>query len=133
MDKLRSGKIMEAVDQRLLDQGEIDETEVKNLVNIALWCIQHKPRRRPNMVDVVKWLEGRVAVEQAPETTMIVVDLLSIDKDHFENGGWQNRNKRQKPGVIAKVASQVGCLVPGSMSSPKSNSFTYSLSIVSPR
>ncbi|GJR04643.1 probable receptor-like protein kinase [Tanacetum coccineum] len=133
VDKLKSGKIMEAVDQRLLEQGEIGENEVKNLVNIALWCIQHKPRRRPNMVDVVKWLEGRVAVEQAPETTMIVVDLLSIDKDHGENGGWQNGNKRRKPGVVAKVASQVGCLVPGSMSLSKSKSFTYSLSIISPR
>lgn len=139
-EKLKAGKIMEVVDQRLLlylDEN-IDENEVKKLVHIALWCIQHKPRRRPSMVDVVKWLEGRVPVEQPPETTMMVVDLLSIGKE--DEAGWQNRNKRKKPGVVARVASQInGCLplVAGNSTSltsmPRSKSFTYSMSIISPR
>ncbi|KAL8223168.1 hypothetical protein R6Q57_020567 [Mikania cordata] len=135
-EKLRAGKIMEVVDQRLADSGEVDENEVKKLVNIALWCIQHVSRRRPSMLEVVKWLEGRVPVEPAPETKMIVVDLLSIAKG--EDGRWPNRNKGRKPGVIARVTSQINDCLPlvpnsASASASKSKSFTYSMSIISPR
>ncbi|KAK1437518.1 hypothetical protein QVD17_03310 [Tagetes erecta] len=136
-EKLKSGTIMEVVDQRMLDleqTGQIDEDEVKKLVHVALWCIQHKPRRRPSMVEVVKWLEGRTTVEEPPETTMMVVDLLSIAKG--EDGGWHNRNKKRKPGVVARVASQInGCLplVGNNVSTSRSKSFTYSMSIISPR
>nr|XP_043628945.1 probable receptor-like protein kinase At5g20050 [Erigeron canadensis] len=134
IDKLKSGKIMEIVDQRMLALEDIDENDVKKMVNVALWCIQHKPRRRPQMVEVVKWLEERVAVEQPPETTMVVVDLLSIKDEHGENGEWQNRNKRRKPGVVARVASQInGCLVANNVSMSRSKSFTYSMSIIAPR
>ncbi|KAL4563979.1 hypothetical protein LXL04_028028 [Taraxacum kok-saghyz] len=134
-EKLRAGKIMEVVDQRLLDLGDIDENEVRKMVHVALWCIQHKARGRPSMVQVVKWLEGRTAVEQPPETKMMVVDLLSSGIND-EEGGWQNRNNRKKPGVVARVASQItGCLprVPNSTSMSKSNTFTYTMSMVSPR
>ncbi|XP_024960375.1 probable receptor-like protein kinase At5g20050 [Cynara cardunculus var. scolymus] len=136
-EKLRSGRIMDVVDPRLLNLGGIDENEVTKMVHVALWCIQHKSRRRPSMVDVVKWLEGRVAVVEPPETSMMVVDLLSIENEGHgagDNGGWQNRNKRRKLGVVARVASQInGCLVPNSTSTARSNSFTYSMSIISPR
>ncbi|KAK9050224.1 hypothetical protein SSX86_030805 [Deinandra increscens subsp. villosa] len=139
-EKLREGKLMEVVDQRLLDldPDEIDETEVKKLVHVALWCIQHTSRRRPSMVEVVKWLEGRAAVEEPPETKMMVVDLLSIAKaaEQGEDGGWQNRNKRKKPGVVARVASHLnGCLPigPNSPSTSGSKSYTYSMSVLSPR
>ncbi|KAI3701479.1 hypothetical protein L6452_26586 [Arctium lappa] len=138
-EKLQSGRIMDVVDPRLLDLESIDENEVTKMVHVALWCIQHKSRRRPSMVDVVKWLEGRVAVAEPPETSMMVVDLLSIGKEEHgvgggENGGWQNRNKRRKLGVVARVASQInGCLVPNTTSTNRSNSFTYSMSIISPR
>ncbi|KAI3495894.1 hypothetical protein L1887_38241 [Cichorium endivia] len=135
MEKLRAGKIMEVVDQRLLNVGEIDENELRKIVHVALWCIQHKARRRPSMVQVVKWLEGQTAVEQPPETTMLVVDLLASENDeHGDEGGGQNRNKRKKPGVVARVASQIsGCLTPNSTSTSRSKSFTYTMSMISPR
>ncbi|XP_076941832.1 putative receptor-like protein kinase At5g20050 [Bidens hawaiensis] len=132
-DKMRAGTIMEVVDQRMLALDDIDENEVKKLVHVAFWCIQDKSRRRPSMTEVVKWLEGRAEVEPPPDTKMIVVDLLSIAKG--EDGGWKNPNKRKKPGVVARVASQLnGCLVPNRYSSmTKSKSFTYSMTIMSPR
>ncbi|XP_015869873.1 probable receptor-like protein kinase At5g20050 [Ziziphus jujuba] len=80
-EKMREGKIMEVVDNRLVDNGGIDEKEVKRLVYVALWCIQEKARMRPSMGLVVEMLEGRVVVEEPPDTQMIVVDLLSIDED----------------------------------------------------
>ncbi|KAJ0799852.1 putative protein kinase RLK-Pelle-SD-2b family [Helianthus annuus] len=135
-EKLKAGHIMETVDTRLMDLSQVDENEVKKLVHVALWCIQDKPRRRPSMTEVVKWLEGRVAVEEPPETKMIVVDLLSIAKgENGEDVGWQNRNKKKKPGVIARVASQLnGCLAPNVYSdTPGSKSFTYSMTMISPR
>ncbi|GJV06936.1 probable receptor-like protein kinase [Tanacetum coccineum] len=109
-EKLKAGRIMEVVDQRLLDHGGIDEKEVTKMVHVALWCIQEKVRRRPKMVEVVKWLEGRVAVDEPPETQMIVVDLLSIEDDDDQDEG-QVGNKRKKPKVVARMASQLnGCL-----------------------
>ncbi|XP_071696610.1 probable receptor-like protein kinase At5g20050 isoform X2 [Rutidosis leptorrhynchoides] len=130
MDKMKAGRIMEVVDQRLLDLGGLDEREVTKLVRVALWCIQEKVRRRPSMMEVVKWLEGRVAVEEPPETQMIVVDLLSIEDDNEVIEG-QNGNIRKKPRVVARAASQLnGCSATNSLSS---KSFSYSMSIISPR
>ncbi|XP_043725676.1 probable receptor-like protein kinase At5g20050 [Telopea speciosissima] len=80
-EKERQGKLMEIVDERLTENGGIDEKEVKLLVHVALWCIQEDPKLRPNMASVVEMLEGRVVVDQPPETEMIIVDLLSI-KQH---------------------------------------------------
>ncbi|KAE8658263.1 putative receptor-like protein kinase [Hibiscus syriacus] len=78
-DKLREGKVIEAVDRRLVGVGAVDERQVKRMVNVALWCIQEKPGLRPSMAHVVEMLKGRVPVEEPPDTQMIVVDLLSID------------------------------------------------------
>ncbi|OAY31648.1 probable receptor-like protein kinase At5g20050 [Manihot esculenta] len=79
--KMRDGKLMEVVDHRLVESGDIDESEIKRLVHIAFWCIQEKARLRPTMAHVVEMLEDRVAVEEPPDTQMIVIDLLSIDDD----------------------------------------------------
>ncbi|KAF5802843.1 putative protein kinase RLK-Pelle-SD-2b family [Helianthus annuus] len=135
MEKMKAGRVMEVVDQRLLDHGNIDEKEVKKLVHVALWCIQEKVRRRPSMVEVVKWLEGRVAVEEPPETQMIVVDLLNIDDDDDGGGGGggQDGNKRKKPRVVARIGSQLNGCLGGSTHSLSSKSFSYSMSIISPR
>ncbi|XP_010688079.2 probable receptor-like protein kinase At5g20050 [Beta vulgaris subsp. vulgaris] len=82
MENLKQGKFLSVVDQRLLEgRPRIDERQVKKLVYIALWCIQEKPRRRPTMAQVVDMLEGHLRVDEPPETEMIIVDLLSIDKD----------------------------------------------------
>ncbi|KAF9662462.1 hypothetical protein SADUNF_Sadunf18G0055700 [Salix dunnii] len=79
--KMREGKLMEVVDDRLAQSGGVDEKEVRRLVFVALWCIQEKARLRPSMLRVVEMLEGHVPVEEPPDTQMIIVDLLSIDED----------------------------------------------------
>nr|XP_043621852.1 probable receptor-like protein kinase At5g20050 [Erigeron canadensis] len=130
-EKLKSGRIMEVVDRRLLDLGGIDEKEVKKLVFVALWCIQEKVRRRPTMLEVVKWLEGQLAVGEPPETQMIIVDLLSIEDNDEDGNEGQNCNIKKKPKVVARVASELNGSLP--TSSLSSKSFSYSMSIVSPR
>ncbi|XP_058074559.1 probable receptor-like protein kinase At5g20050 [Magnolia sinica] len=79
-EKVREGKIMEVLDERLVRCGGIEEREVKILVHVALWCIQEKSKLRPSMARVVDMLEGRVHVDVPPQTEMIIVDLLSIDQ-----------------------------------------------------
>lgn len=81
-EKVKEGKFMEIVDKRMVERGGVvDEGEVGRLVNIALWCIQEKPRLRPSMAEVVDMLERRVRVEEPPSSRMILVDLLSVDED----------------------------------------------------
>ncbi|KAJ1390201.1 Serine/threonine-protein kinase, active site [Sesbania bispinosa] len=84
-EKVREGKFMEIVDSRLVERGDVDESEVSRLVYIALWCIQEKPRLRPSMAQVVDMLEGRVSVEDPPGTRMILVDLLDEEPADHNN------------------------------------------------
>ncbi|OMO57688.1 putative receptor-like protein kinase [Corchorus olitorius] len=109
---------MEAVDDRLVEAGGIDERQVKRLVYVALWCIQERARLRPNMAQVVDMLEGRVTVDEPPETQMIVVDLLSIDEDDSD------RHVRPK---LAKFGSNLDSNVPTSSSS------SFAMSVLSGR
>ncbi|KAL3535823.1 hypothetical protein ACH5RR_004284 [Cinchona calisaya] len=81
IEKLKEGKIMEIVDRRLAQAGGVDETMVRRLVCVALWCIQDKPKIRPSMAVVVEMFEGRVPVDEPPDSQMLMVDLLSIDDD----------------------------------------------------
>lgn len=83
-ERMREGKIMEIIDQRLLQESgghNMDEREVKRLVYIAFWCIQERAKLRPTMSLVVEMLEGRVEVEEPPDTQMCIIDLLSIDDE----------------------------------------------------
>ncbi|KFK26251.1 hypothetical protein AALP_AA8G222800 [Arabis alpina] len=80
--KMRERKVMEIVDQRLVESKEIDDEEqVMKLVCVALWCIQEKPKIRPDMRMVIDMLEGRVPVNEPPDSEVVVVDLLAADDD----------------------------------------------------
>ncbi|KAL5975270.1 hypothetical protein ACLOJK_031949 [Asimina triloba] len=79
-ERVREGKVMEVLDERVAKGGGADEKEVRVLVHVALWCIQENGRLRPSMARVVEMLEGRAGVEEPPWTDMIIVDLLSIDQ-----------------------------------------------------
>ncbi|XP_021764537.1 probable receptor-like protein kinase At5g20050 [Chenopodium quinoa] len=88
-EKMKAGKIMEVVDKRLLEEGTIiDENEVRRLVYIALWCIQEKVKIRPNTGEVVNMLEGRLPVDEPPETKMFLHDLLLMKSEKIQ--GWNN-------------------------------------------
>ncbi|KAF8034441.1 hypothetical protein BT93_C0677 [Corymbia citriodora subsp. variegata] len=120
VQKLREGRLMEVVDRRLSEEGGrvVDEREVRRLVFVALWCIQERARLRPSMARVVEMLEGRVAINEPPDTAMIVVDLLSVDEE--EQGG------PNCPNVAALTAHTVE-------SNVASSSCSFALSVLSPR
>lgn len=92
-ERVRQGRIMEIVDHRLMecDVGGVDEREVTKLVYVALWCAQERPRLRPSMAQVLDMLEGRVRVEEPPDTRMVLVDLLCLDNNN-EDANCSNNN-----------------------------------------
>lgn len=85
-EKLAQGKILDVVDERLVEEvaagGGFVEMQVKKLACVALSCIQERPKLRPTMARVVELLEGRVPVEAPPQTTMLIHDLLDEGLDH---------------------------------------------------
>ncbi|XP_059298015.1 probable receptor-like protein kinase At5g20050 [Lycium ferocissimum] len=83
-EKLAQGKIMDIVDERLIQEvsaGGVLEIQVKKLACVALSCIQERPKLRPTMAQVVEMLEGRVPVEAPSQTTMLFFNLLASDED----------------------------------------------------
>eukprot|EP01018_Ginkgo_biloba_P022272 Gb_38152 [translate_table: standard] len=79
MKAAREEKLMEIVDRRL-NKDSVNEAQLRLLINVALWCIQEKSRLRPSMRKVVDMLEGRIVLEDPPETKMIIVDLLNLEQ-----------------------------------------------------
>lgn len=123
--KLREGKVMDVVDQRLLDSGMIDEREVRRMVYVALWCIQERTALRPSMHRVVEMLEGRVAIEEPPDTQMIVVDLLAADEEQEPDINQDHRDRSN-----ATVMAEQGT---GNRHLPANSTYSFAMSILSPR
>lgn len=111
--KLKEGKLIEAIDQRL--------------VYVALWCIQEKPKPKPNMAQVVEMLEGHVVIDEPPDTQMIVVDLLSMDDDDDDGGRGADCDHRHYRLKITVIGSDVDC------NPPTSTSSSFSMSVLSGR
>ena len=108
------------MDSRLLEGEGVDEREVRKLVCVALWCIQEKARLRPTMTQVVEMLEGRVPVDEPPDTQMVIVDLLSIDEEEKEE---LNPGRDKQRLAITRISSDV----------PSSSTNSYSMSVLSGR
>ncbi|KAL9339190.1 hypothetical protein Peur_068205 [Populus x canadensis] len=118
--KMREGKLMEVVDDRLAESGGIDEREVRRLVFVAFWCIQEKARLRPSMGQVVEMLEGHVPVEEPPDTQMIIVDLLAIDEEELPDA--------HNMGPMAAIQTQ---LIDNNL--PTTSTYSLDMSVLSAR
>ncbi|XP_038880646.1 probable receptor-like protein kinase At5g20050 [Benincasa hispida] len=119
--KMKEGKLMEAVDKRLLETGTIDEREVRKLVCVGLWCIQETAKLRPTMATVVDMLEGRITVEEPPDTEMLVVDLLSINEEMMDS--------HERPKIVPFVERMNDRNLPSS----STTSCSYAFSVLSAR
>lgn len=74
--RMAEGSIMEVVDDTMVrGAAGLDEEEVKVVVKVALWCIQHSRDTRPSMPTVVEMLEGRIPVEMPPESRVFVLNF----------------------------------------------------------
>lgn len=61
-DKWTKGAVFEVVDKRL--KGEFDEVEVLVVVKLGLMCSSNAPSARPHMRQIVKYLDGEVALPE---------------------------------------------------------------------
>ncbi|XP_050386443.1 L-type lectin-domain containing receptor kinase S.4 [Argentina anserina] len=62
-DKWRAGSILDVVDPKL--EGEFDEYEVAVVLKLGIMCSNNVPEARPIMRQVVRYLEGEVALPDA--------------------------------------------------------------------
>lgn len=65
---------MQLVDERL--GSEVNPTETKNILKVALLCINPSPSLRPTMSEVVNMLEGRISIpDVVPESNAFNEDI----------------------------------------------------------
>lgn len=70
----RTENFMQLVDERL--GSEVNPTETKNVVRVALLCTNPSPSLRPTMSEVVNMLEGRMSIPDViPEGNTFCEDL----------------------------------------------------------
>lgn len=122
-EKMREGKLMEIVDQRLIDSGGIDEREVRRLVHVAIWCIQERASLRPSMSHVVEMLERGLVVEQPPDTQMTIVDFLTVDEDESQ----PHINGHHRPNIAAQQVDS------NNENSSSAYSYANAMSALTPR
>ncbi|KAK3404164.1 hypothetical protein EUGRSUZ_K00016 [Eucalyptus grandis] len=70
-----------------VEMDEVVEKErevIKNMIIIALWCIQLSPNHRPPMNNVLEMLEGDIGNIQMPQKPLIYPSDESVDDDRVE-------------------------------------------------
>lgn len=71
-------------------QGEYEDSEVEQLIQVALLCTQGSPMERPKMSEVVRMLEGDGLAEkweQWQKEEMFRQDFNNINM-HHPNANW---------------------------------------------
>lgn len=76
---LREKRLDRLVDPEL--QNNYEETEVEQLIQVALLCTQNSPMERPKMADVVRMLEGDGLAERWDEWQKVEV-MRNTDQEH---------------------------------------------------
>ncbi|CAD6232430.1 unnamed protein product [Miscanthus lutarioriparius] len=61
-EKVKSDKLEDLIDKHSADM-QVHKQEVLEMMELAMWCLQIDSKRRPQMSEVVKVLEGHMSVE----------------------------------------------------------------------
>lgn len=61
-EKVKNGQLADLMDEHNNDM-QVHKQEVIQMMKLAMWCLQIDSKRRPQMSDVVKVLEGTMNVE----------------------------------------------------------------------
>lgn len=69
-------------------QGNYDEGEVEQLIQVALLCTQSSPTERPKMSEVVRMLEGDGLAERWEEWQKEEMFRQEFNPTHHQNSGW---------------------------------------------
>jgi hypothetical protein len=54
---------------KLVNNEEVDNTQLERMAKVGLWCIMNEPSRRPSMKNVLLMLEGTVDIPVLPSPT----------------------------------------------------------------
>lgn len=80
-------KNLEALVDRDL-QGNYEEEEVEQLIQVALLCTQGSPMERPKMSEVVRMLEGDGLAERWEEWQKVEMYRQEFNPTHHPNTDW---------------------------------------------
>ena len=69
-------------------QNNYVESEVEQLIQVALLCTQSSPMERPKMSDVVRMLEGDGLEERWDEWQKVEVLAQEVEMTTYPNSGW---------------------------------------------
>lgn len=111
-----NGTPKNAVDKRL--EGNVEEEQVLRALEVAFWCIQEEALVRPSMGEVVRMLEGSVAVNVPPMPQAVL---------EFEEEGLRSVYKVMRGNYYDMPMSS------SAMASYRSSKATCSHSTMSPR
>ncbi|KAL3629485.1 L-type lectin-domain containing receptor kinase S.4 [Castilleja foliolosa] len=81
-DKWREGCILEVVDPRL--RSEFDEVEVLVVIKLGLLCSDNVPRKRPSMREVVRVLEGELALPDELDGGKFEEGFVSVCRSSYD-------------------------------------------------
>ncbi|KAL3650184.1 hypothetical protein CASFOL_006587 [Castilleja foliolosa] len=81
-DKWREGCILEVVDPRL--RSVFDEVEVLVVIKLGLLCSDNVPRKRPSMREVVRVLEGELALPDELDGGKFEEDFASVCRSSYD-------------------------------------------------
>lgn len=56
--------------ERLIDDKEVEKTELERVISVGLWCTQEQPASRPTMKKVILMLEGMVITPTPPTASI---------------------------------------------------------------
>ncbi|CAL9159990.1 unnamed protein product [Musa hybrid cultivar] len=114
--EMMNGTPTNAADKRF--KGNVEEEELLRALRVAFWCIQEDPSVRPSMGEVVRMLEGAVAIVAPPMPQAVV---------EFEEEGL-HRVYRAMKGIYFDLPSSSSAIA-----SYRSSKATCSHSAMSPR
>lgn len=92
---LREKRLDRLVDPEL--QNNYEESEVEELIQVALLCTQNSPMERPKMADVVRMLEGDGLAERWEEWKKVEI-MRNTDQEHVPRHlGWIDSTSNVHP------------------------------------
>jgi len=73
-EKVKSDELADLIDKYSSDM-QVHKQEVLEMMRLAMWCLQIDPKRRPQMSDVVKVLEGHMNAETEIDHKFVTTSL----------------------------------------------------------
>ncbi|KAG2285028.1 hypothetical protein Bca52824_044632 [Brassica carinata] len=98
---VENGKIMSFFEDQITE--EEDETLVKKMVLVGLWCIQTNPFDRPSMNKVVEMLEGSLEALMIPPKPLLSIPAIAAQRSA---GEVQDTSSFSKPSQDTSLYSE---------------------------